>query len=238
MKSLCVGVRRGDAEVEVHVQRVAVVGRTARVQGLSDPVLPCSAGDARADFASRIEVFERALSRVGDGDLSRIEPRWNEHAITPSRRRCLHFEVTVEIVQRTEDGGGDGLLLLLKTRRDGSDSPVELAPFWKRFARRQQRQQRADFLLLLGTGERIAAAVEDAVQRVVVVHRDRIELVIVTPRTTETQPEHRLAQIVDRVPNSQVVIVLRVEPKSPRDREIAGRGELLGIAVTSSLRRI
>ena len=185
----------------------------------------------------RIQILERTLSRVRHRDFSPVKPGRNEHAITPAGRCRLHLEVAVEVMKRTEDGGWNGLLLFLEAGRDRGHAPVELAPLRLRFARWEQRHHRADFLFLLGAGECVTAAVEDAVQRVVVAHRDRVELVIVTPRTAETQAEHRLPQIVDRVLNRQVVIVLRVEAEPPRDREIAGRDRAFGVAFTITSNR-
>ncbi len=54
----------------------------------------------------------------------------------------------------------------------------------------------------------------DAVKGVVVLHRHRVELVIVTSNTSETQPEHGLSQCIDRVLDRKVVVVLGIKSES------------------------
>src|SRR5262249_36322756 len=64
----------------------------------------------------------------------------------------------------------------------------------------------------------IAAAVENAIEGVIVLAQNRIEFVIVAPGTAERQSQERLAGGVDRVLNGQVMIVFRVEAEAARDR--------------------
>ena len=69
---------------------------------------------------------------------------------------------------------------------------------------------------------RLAAAREDAVQRVVILRRDRIELVIVAARAGDRQAEEALRHDVDAVVDD--VVLHSLEPLA--DREEAERGEV------------
>src|SRR5437016_2130457 len=78
--------------------------------------------------------------------------------------------------------------------------------------------------------KRVARAVEDAVERVVIARRDGIELVIVTARAADAQAEHAFAHVVNQVLDGQMKLVVpRAEP--PRDSEITGRDNLLEVLV-------
>ena len=92
-------------------------------------------------------------------------------------------------------------------------------------------------MLLLRAGERIAAAVEDPVKRVVVVHRNRVEFVIVAAGAAQAEAKNGLAQRVDRVLDGQVMIILGIEAESPRNGEISGRGRTLRVLFARPLVR-
>ena len=77
-------------------------------------------------------------------------------------------------------------------------------------------------LRLLRPGEGVARAGEDAVEGVIVLARDRVELVVVAAGAGDRQAEDRLAQRVDRVLDRQVVVVLRVEAEAAGDGQEAG----------------
>ena len=187
------------------------VPRLYRIHRLRDTIRIRARRHARADSAERVKILERTLRIRRHGNRPIINPRRHEHAVAAAGRRSLHLEITIHVIQRTQGGGGRRLLLSLQIPRQRRDMCVELAPLGLRLLRRQQRNQRTGFLLLLRTGERVARALEDAVERVVIVHRDRIELVRMAARAAERQAKNGLAQRVDRVLNREVMIILRVE---------------------------
>jgi hypothetical protein len=91
---------------------------------------------------------------------------------------------------------------------------IKLAPLRDGFAGWDQWNHRAESLLLLRAREGIPTAVEDSVHRVVVMHRDWIKLMIMTPRATQAEPHHRLSQRIDGVLNCEMVVVLGIEPEA------------------------
>ena len=91
---------------------------------------------------------------------------------------------------------------------------IKFSPLRDRFAGRDQWHHCSKSLFLFRAREGIPTAVEDAVHRVVVLHRDGIKLMIMTPRATEAEPHDRLSQRIDGVLNCQMVIVLRIEPEA------------------------
>ena len=60
----------------------------------------------------------------------------------------------------------------------------------------------------------LATAVKDSVQAVIVLHGHIIKFVIMAPCTAKTESKHRLSQCVNRVLNRQMMIVLRIKPKT------------------------
>ncbi len=80
---------------------------------------------------------------------------------------------------------------------------------------------------VLAAGERIAGAIEDAVQGVVIAHRDGVELVIVAAGTAEGETENGLAERVDGVIDSEVEVAGDVEAEAARDGEVAGGDDQL-----------
>src|SRR5262249_53923767 len=86
--------------------------------------------------------------------------------------------------------------------------PVEILGLLAADERDHLRRVRVDF----GAREGIADAVEDAVKRVVIALRDRVELVIVTARATHAQAQKSLSEVVNRVVDRQVhLLVARTE---------------------------
>ena len=228
---------RRDAEVEVHLKHAGGLARPFGIKRLRDAISVGARRHARADSAERVKILERTLRIRAHGDLPLVNPRRHEHALAATSGGGLHLEIAIEVIQRTQHRRGCRLLLPFQIPSQRGDACIERAPFGLRFLRGQQRNQRARFLLLLRTGERVAGALEDAVERVVIVHRDRVELVRVTPRTAERQAENGLAQRVDGVLNGEVMIVLRVEPKAPRNREVTGGRHPLSVTRARSSAR-
>ena len=86
-------------ELEVDVNHSV---RAARTEGLPDDVSSGAGCHARADGAERVEMLERTLRSLRNGDLALIEPRRNENAVTTARREALHLEIAVHVVQRPQ----------------------------------------------------------------------------------------------------------------------------------------
>ena len=94
---------------------------------------------------------------------------------------------------------------------------------WLRAARRRPGARSPWAVLrLLRAGEGVTRAGEDAVEGVILLARDRVELVVVAPAAGDRQAEDRLAQRVDRVLDRQVVVVLRVEAEAAGDGQEPG----------------
>ena len=59
--------------------------------------------------------------------------------------------------------------------------------------------------MLLPTRKRPSSALEDSIQTIIVLHADRIVLVIVTPRTADRQPQDGSTKRIDHVGKIQVL---------------------------------
>src|SRR5262249_9230017 len=70
--------------------------------------------------------------------------------------------------------------------------------------RRQQRNEVRLAVLYFGAGMRVACGAEDAVEPVVIAHRHRVELVVVTAGATQGEPEHGAAGRLERVFDCQM----------------------------------
>ena len=86
-------------------------------------------------------------------------------------------------------------------------------------------------LELFRAGVRELRARKDTVQGVIIAHRHGVELVVVTPRTAERDPQVRAAHRVDRVLERQVPQVIRTRSVSAGEGQKPGRHDPLGILV-------
>ena len=233
-----VGGGRGRADVEVDVpQRTAPLRRGP--QRLGAAVRAGSRGNAHAAATPWVEMLKRALRGRRDGDCPLVTPGSHENTVTSSMGRGLQFEVAVDIGDGAERRRRWGTIERRELLREPGDICLEIPPATFVCVWTDQRGERPHPLLLFRSGEGIAAALENPVERVVVAHADGIKFVVVAAGTAEAQAHDRLPHRVDCVLNREVVVVFRVEAEAARDRQIARGDDLLGIplrALPRSLR--
>ena len=95
-------------------------------------------------------------------------------------------------------------------------------------ARGDERHEVALLLVQFDPRPRITCAVKDAVERVVILRGDGIELVIVAARAAHGEPEEAAADVVDRVLDREVLrVVVHARAETAGVGEVAGRDDAL-----------
>ena len=138
-----------NAKIQIHLQRAAVTYGPPWIQRLRNAISAGVGSDTRTYLSASKQIFVGALCGIRNGDFPLVKPRWDEHTVAPACRRCLHFKVTVHIVERSQNGGGNGQLSFLQLRGHRRNAMIECSPFWNRFLGWQQWDHRAKSLLLL-----------------------------------------------------------------------------------------
>ena len=122
------GIRCRDAEIEIEMNQISVVVEATRINRLRDPIAADTARNADTDFAARITILEGALCPVRDSDFPFVQPGRDEDSIATPSGRGLQLEVTIEIIQRSQDGRCDWLFLFFQAGGDGGDFAIEFSP--------------------------------------------------------------------------------------------------------------
>ena len=112
----CSGVIGGHQEIQVHVEGVAALSAADGGQALGQSVGMGAPGHTHTHPAGGMKVLEGTLGLDGNGEAALVPPRGDEHPTTPAGSRSLKFKVAIEIIQRTQHGGGHLNLLLAKPR--------------------------------------------------------------------------------------------------------------------------
>ena len=104
--------------------------------------------------------------------------------------------------------------------------PVGLEDFVGLFLRNQRHEVARD-LVELDARERVAGGGEDPVERVVVLVRDGVELVVVAARAADGKAQEGLAEIIDRIVDDQVLGARFARREAARRREVSRGDDLL-----------